>query len=133
MEDVTVSNDRIKTFWLTFNVFLLFFLLLFIYLFDIFCSTENYLGNSEIWNTCKEPNNVVEFNIGLFATLLVAACLELLLCLFQVLNGLFGCICGTCNRKEVCTVYKDDLISKGQSLIHLLHFLLMVLQYLVIH
>ncbi|XP_077084443.1 transmembrane 4 L6 family member 5 [Siphateles boraxobius] len=64
-------------------------------------STENYLGNSDIWDTCKEPENVVEFNIGLFAALLVAACLELLLCGFQALNGLFGCICGTCNRKEV--------------------------------
>ncbi|XDV18470.1 hypothetical protein PO909_024162 [Leuciscus waleckii] len=67
-------------------------------------STENYLGNSEIWDTCKEPKNVVEFNIGLFVALLVAACLELLLCGFQVLNGLFGCICGTCNRKEVCAI-----------------------------
>ncbi|XP_048040054.1 transmembrane 4 L6 family member 5 [Megalobrama amblycephala] len=64
-------------------------------------STENYLGNPDIWDTCKEPENIVEFNIGLFAALLVAACLELLLCGFQVLNGLFGCICGTCNRKEV--------------------------------
>ncbi|XP_067307442.1 transmembrane 4 L6 family member 5-like isoform X1 [Pseudorasbora parva] len=64
-------------------------------------STENYLGNTDIWENCKEPENVVEFNIGLFATLLVAACLELLLCGFQVINGLFGCICGTCNHKEV--------------------------------
>uniref|UniRef100_A0A8C1B0N4 Transmembrane 4 L six family member 21b n=1 Tax=Cyprinus carpio carpio TaxID=630221 RepID=A0A8C1B0N4_CYPCA len=50
------------------------------------------------------PENIVVFNIGLFSALLVAACLELLLCGFQVLNGLFGCICGTCNHKEVCTL-----------------------------
>uniref|UniRef100_A0A8C2ICV4 Uncharacterized protein n=1 Tax=Cyprinus carpio TaxID=7962 RepID=A0A8C2ICV4_CYPCA len=48
----------------------------------------------------REPENIVVFNIGLFSALLVAACLELLLCGFQVLNGLFGCICGTCNHKE---------------------------------
>ncbi|NP_001106811.1 uncharacterized protein isoform X1 [Danio rerio] len=63
-------------------------------------STENYLGNSDTWTICEEPENIVEFNLGLFAILLVAACLELLLCGFQVFNGLFGCICGTCNRKE---------------------------------
>uniref|UniRef100_A0A672PWP4 Transmembrane 4 L6 family member 5-like n=1 Tax=Sinocyclocheilus grahami TaxID=75366 RepID=A0A672PWP4_SINGR len=63
-------------------------------------STESYLGNTDIWETCEEPENIVVFNIGLFSALLVAACLELLLCGFQVLNGLFGCICGTCNHKE---------------------------------
>uniref|UniRef100_A0A8C1I6U8 Uncharacterized protein n=1 Tax=Cyprinus carpio TaxID=7962 RepID=A0A8C1I6U8_CYPCA len=59
-------------------------------------STTSYLGDSDLWDICKEPENIVEFNIGLFSALLVAACLELLLCIFQVLNGLFGCICGTC-------------------------------------
>uniref|UniRef100_A0A673FXX3 Transmembrane 4 L6 family member 5-like n=1 Tax=Sinocyclocheilus rhinocerous TaxID=307959 RepID=A0A673FXX3_9TELE len=63
---------------------------------------NSYLGNSETWETCEEPENIVVFNIALFSALLVAACLELLLCGFQVLNGLFGCICGTCNHKE-CT------------------------------
>uniref|UniRef100_A0A673G5Z7 Transmembrane 4 L6 family member 5-like n=1 Tax=Sinocyclocheilus rhinocerous TaxID=307959 RepID=A0A673G5Z7_9TELE len=70
------------------------------------CMYENecYLGNSETWETCEEPENIVVFNIALFSALLVAACLELLLCGFQVLNGLFGCICGTCNHKEVCGI-----------------------------
>ncbi|KTF72225.1 hypothetical protein cypCar_00044957 [Cyprinus carpio] len=63
-------------------------------------STTSYLGDSDLWDICKEPENIVEFNIGLFSALLVAACLELLLCIFQVLNGLFGCICGTCSHKE---------------------------------
>uniref|UniRef100_A0A8C1N1C1 Uncharacterized protein n=1 Tax=Cyprinus carpio TaxID=7962 RepID=A0A8C1N1C1_CYPCA len=67
-------------------------------------SPESYLGNSDIWDICEEPENIVVFNIGLFSALLVAACLELLLCGFQVLNGLFGCICGTCNHKKVCTL-----------------------------
>ncbi|KTG38314.1 hypothetical protein cypCar_00016683 [Cyprinus carpio] len=65
-----------------------------------FSNPESYLGNSDIWDICEEPENIVVFNIGLFSALLVAACLELLLCGFQVLNGLFGCICGTCNHKE---------------------------------
>uniref|UniRef100_A0A671N0L8 Transmembrane 4 L6 family member 5-like n=1 Tax=Sinocyclocheilus anshuiensis TaxID=1608454 RepID=A0A671N0L8_9TELE len=63
-------------------------------------STASYLGDSDLWDICKEPENIVEFNIGLSSALLVAACLELLLCGFQVLNGLFGCICGTCSHKE---------------------------------
>lgn len=43
----------------------------------------------------------MEFNLGLFATLLVAASVELVLCVIQMVNGLFGCICGTCGGKEV--------------------------------
>ncbi|XP_057192666.1 transmembrane 4 L6 family member 5 [Triplophysa rosa] len=62
--------------------------------------SESYLSDSKIWDWCRDPKNVVEFNIGLFSALLVAGCLELLLCGFQVINGLFGCICGTCNNKE---------------------------------
>ncbi|KPP56944.1 transmembrane 4 L6 family member 5-like, partial [Scleropages formosus] len=60
--------------------------------------SESYLKNPEIWDLCLEPKNVVEFNVGLFSTLLVAASLELILCAFQMVNGLFGCICGTCNN-----------------------------------
>ncbi|TRY99984.1 hypothetical protein DNTS_033754 [Danionella cerebrum] len=63
--------------------------------------TEKYLENPDIWSVCEEPANIVEFNLGLFAILLVTACLELLLCVSQLINGLFGCICGTCNHKEV--------------------------------
>ncbi|KAM6959588.1 transmembrane 4 L6 family member 5 [Tautogolabrus adspersus] len=63
-------------------------------------SSGKYLSEKENWNLCKEPENVVEFNVGLFSTLLVAACIELILCLFQMVNGLFGCICGTCSGKE---------------------------------
>ncbi|XP_034532661.1 transmembrane 4 L6 family member 5 [Notolabrus celidotus] len=60
----------------------------------------SYLGDKEMWNWCKEPENVVEFNVGLFSTLLVAASLELVLCIIQMVNGLFGCLCGTCSGKE---------------------------------
>ncbi|XP_052010547.1 transmembrane 4 L6 family member 1-like [Xyrauchen texanus] len=64
-------------------------------------SSESYLGNSDIWDSCKEPQYVVEFNLGLFSALLVAGFLEVVLCGFQMFNGLFGCICGTCSNKEV--------------------------------
>ncbi|KAM7365919.1 hypothetical protein PAMP_015397 [Pampus punctatissimus] len=63
-------------------------------------SNGSYLSNKDMWDWCKIPENVVEFNVGLFSTLLVAACLELVLCLIQMINGLFGCICGTCSGKE---------------------------------
>uniref|UniRef100_A0A3B3UNP1 Transmembrane 4 L six family member 21b n=2 Tax=Poecilia latipinna TaxID=48699 RepID=A0A3B3UNP1_9TELE len=63
-------------------------------------SDGNYLGNKDSWKTCLVPDNVVEFNLGLFSTLLVAAALEVILCAFQMINGLFGCICGTCSDKD---------------------------------
>ncbi|XP_063043051.1 transmembrane 4 L6 family member 5-like [Engraulis encrasicolus] len=61
---------------------------------------SDYLTNKDLWKLCTEPENVVEFNIALFAVLLACAALELALCGFQMINGLFGCICGTCNGKE---------------------------------
>nr|XP_020450635.1 transmembrane 4 L6 family member 5-like [Monopterus albus] len=63
-------------------------------------SNGSYLTDREMWKWCQKPPNVVEFNVGLFSTLLVAACLELVLCAIQMVNGLFGCICGTCAGKE---------------------------------
>lgn len=63
-------------------------------------SNGSYLSDKDMWKWCKIPENVVEFNVGLFSTLLVAACMELILCLIQMVNGLFGCICGTCSSKE---------------------------------
>uniref|UniRef100_A0A667ZW20 Transmembrane 4 L six family member 21b n=1 Tax=Myripristis murdjan TaxID=586833 RepID=A0A667ZW20_9TELE len=61
----------------------------------------SYLSDRDMWKWCKEPENVVEFNVALFSTLLVAASVELILCLIQMVNGLFGCLCGTCAGKEV--------------------------------
>ncbi|XP_072545221.1 transmembrane 4 L6 family member 4-like [Salminus brasiliensis] len=58
-------------------------------------SSEMYLTNLDQWTICKEPENVVAFNVGLFSTLLLVSCLELVLCFCQMLNGLVGCICGT--------------------------------------
>lgn len=42
-------------------------------------SNGSYLADKDMWNWCKAPENVVEFNVALFSTLLVAACMELVL------------------------------------------------------
>lgn len=62
-------------------------------------SNGSYLTDKEIWSWCKLPENVVEFNLGLFSTLLVAAGIAMVLCLIQMINGLVGCICGTCGKE----------------------------------
>ncbi|CAN9501756.1 unnamed protein product [Ophioblennius macclurei] len=62
---------------------------------------SNYLSDNTWWGSCTEPKNIVEFHVGLFATLLAVSCLQVILCAIQMINGLFGCLCGTCNKKEV--------------------------------
>ncbi|KAL2079737.1 hypothetical protein ACEWY4_025481 [Coilia grayii] len=66
-----------------------------------FDNNGTYLSDRDSWKICVEPAGVVQFNVALFSILLAVACLELALCGFQMVNGLFGCICGTCNGKEV--------------------------------
>ncbi|XP_065426290.1 transmembrane 4 L6 family member 5-like [Chrysemys picta bellii] len=63
-------------------------------------SEQSYLFNTSVWDACVNPPGVVRFNVILFSLVLAAALLELLLCGIQVLNGLFGCLCGTCNKKQ---------------------------------
>lgn len=60
---------------------------------------ESYLADRDLWTLCEEPEHVMEFNVALFSVLIVAGATELLLCGFQVVNGLFGCLCGTCGGK----------------------------------
>ncbi|XP_034463455.1 transmembrane 4 L6 family member 1 isoform X2 [Hippoglossus hippoglossus] len=62
-------------------------------------SDPSYLTDHTWWGTCTAPNNIVEFNIGLFATLLATSALQLILCAAQMINGLLGCLCGTCIDK----------------------------------
>lgn len=62
----------------------------------------SYLSDDSMWVMCTAPNNIVPFHIGLFATLLAVSCLEVILCGIQMINGLFGCLCGTCTEKGVC-------------------------------
>nr|XP_054586554.1 transmembrane 4 L6 family member 4-like [Nothobranchius furzeri] len=68
-------------------------------------SDLSYVTNHATWTQCKEPKEVVQFNIGLFISLAVASVLQALLCAAQeVINGLFGCICGTCNKQVLNVV-----------------------------
>ncbi|XP_037605111.1 transmembrane 4 L6 family member 5-like [Sebastes umbrosus] len=63
-------------------------------------SNPPYLTDYKLWGECSEPKNVVQFNTGLFITLVVTSCLQVLLCAIQMINGLIGCLCGGCNKKE---------------------------------
>lgn len=59
----------------------------------------SYLENTDWWKVCVEPEDVVAFNVGLFSTLLVTGGIACVLCGIQMVNGLFGCICGTCGKE----------------------------------
>ncbi|KAG8547730.1 hypothetical protein GDO81_027631 [Engystomops pustulosus] len=61
---------------------------------------DNYLFNKDLWSTCKYPQDVVEFNIILFSIVLASTGISLILCTIQMLNGLFGCLCGTCRKDK---------------------------------
>ncbi|KAG7223238.1 hypothetical protein INR49_015594 [Caranx melampygus] len=62
-------------------------------------SDRSYLNDDKWWSVCTEPKDIVPFHIGLFATLLATSALQLILCAIQMINGLFGCLCGTCTDK----------------------------------
>uniref|UniRef100_A0A3Q3A367 Transmembrane 4 L six family member 21a n=1 Tax=Kryptolebias marmoratus TaxID=37003 RepID=A0A3Q3A367_KRYMA len=60
---------------------------------------NSYLTDSSMW-WCTEPKDMVQFHIGLFGTLLATSSLQVILCAAQMVNGLFGCLCGTCNKNR---------------------------------
>uniref|UniRef100_A0A8C6URI5 Uncharacterized protein n=1 Tax=Neogobius melanostomus TaxID=47308 RepID=A0A8C6URI5_9GOBI len=62
--------------------------------------TGAYLQDKKMWDWCVEPKGVVEFNLGLFTTLLLTSILQLILCTVQMVNGLFGCLCGPAATKR---------------------------------
>uniref|UniRef100_A0A8C9P9M7 Transmembrane 4 L6 family member 1 n=1 Tax=Spermophilus dauricus TaxID=99837 RepID=A0A8C9P9M7_SPEDA len=45
-----------------------------------------YLNNYASWNFCEEPPNVVPWNVTLFSLLVVASCLEMVLCGIHLVN-----------------------------------------------
>ncbi|XP_068122918.1 transmembrane 4 L6 family member 1-like isoform X2 [Hyperolius riggenbachi] len=61
---------------------------------------DNYLFDQDRWSICRKPENVVLWNVVLFSILLGLGCIEAVLCLIQVINGVIGVICGTCLRKR---------------------------------
>ncbi|KAL1777886.1 transmembrane 4 L6 family member 1 [Sigmodon hispidus] len=66
-----------------------------------FANTEGqYLWEPATWNKCYEPENIVEWNVTLFSTLLGLGGIEFILCLTQVINGVLGGICGYCSSRQ---------------------------------
>ncbi|KFP58389.1 Transmembrane 4 L6 family member 4, partial [Cariama cristata] len=62
----------------------------------------NYLANHTLWNACQSPENIVPWNLTLFSLLLVMSGIQAVLCGIQVVNGLFGTICGDCKCCGCC-------------------------------
>ncbi|XP_073335423.1 transmembrane 4 L6 family member 4-like isoform X1 [Pagrus major] len=67
-------------------------------------SNASYQSDPKVWPLCIEPKNVVQFNTGLFCTLIAVSCVQAILCAIQMINGLIGCLCGTCNKTETGTI-----------------------------
>lgn len=90
--------------WMSFQsmVYRISFWVKFVHQFRFLHRDGSYLTKDSLWKDCIEPDNIVQFHIGMFATLLVIGGLEIILCAIQMVNGLVGCLCGTCGGKEVC-------------------------------
>uniref|UniRef100_A0A8C4WXT1 Transmembrane 4 L six family member 5 n=1 Tax=Eptatretus burgeri TaxID=7764 RepID=A0A8C4WXT1_EPTBU len=58
--------------------------------------SESYLFHQETWSTCSDPPNVVMWNVVLFSMLIIFGGIEMILCVIQIINGIFGTICGNC-------------------------------------
>ncbi|XP_028650390.1 transmembrane 4 L6 family member 4 [Erpetoichthys calabaricus] len=62
----------------------------------------NYLSNHSLWDQCKEPKNVIPWNLTLFSMLLIMSGVQAVLCAFQIINGLLGTLCGDCTCCGCC-------------------------------
>ncbi|KAG8547728.1 hypothetical protein GDO81_027629 [Engystomops pustulosus] len=60
---------------------------------------RSYLFSRESWTRCSVPSNVVEFNVIFFSTIMVASAIQIVLCGIQMVNGVFGFLCGTCQGR----------------------------------
>ncbi|KFR00529.1 Transmembrane 4 L6 family member 4, partial [Nipponia nippon] len=63
---------------------------------------RNYLANHSLWSACQLPENIVPWNLTLFSLLLIMSGIQAVLCGIQVVNGLFGTICGDCTCCGCC-------------------------------
>ncbi|NWU95174.1 T4S1 protein, partial [Upupa epops] len=61
---------------------------------------DSYLFNQTTWSICKEPENIVLWNIVLFSVLLAIGVIEALLCFIQVITRLTGFLCGRGMRRR---------------------------------
>ncbi|KAM8954337.1 transmembrane 4 L6 family member 4 [Pelodytes ibericus] len=62
----------------------------------------NYLGNTDLWNLCTEPANIVPWHLTLFCLLLIMSGVQAVLCAIQAINGLIGTIFGDCKCCGCC-------------------------------
>ncbi|XP_078283947.1 transmembrane 4 L6 family member 5 [Rhinoraja longicauda] len=60
----------------------------------------NYLADQTLWSICREPKDIVMWNVVLFSIMLACSGLELVLCAVQIVNATFGVICGDCRGKH---------------------------------
>ncbi|XP_063786830.1 transmembrane 4 L6 family member 5 [Pseudophryne corroboree] len=60
---------------------------------------NSYLFNKTSWDDCMQPPKVVLWNIVLFSILLGIGAIQFVLCAIQILNSLFGVMCGDCRKK----------------------------------
>ncbi|XP_038603749.1 transmembrane 4 L6 family member 4 [Tachyglossus aculeatus] len=62
----------------------------------------NYLTDRNLWDLCLEPENIIPWNLGLFSILLIISAIQIVLCAIQVINGIFGTLCGDCQCCGCC-------------------------------
>ncbi|XP_019358670.1 PREDICTED: transmembrane 4 L6 family member 4 [Gavialis gangeticus] len=62
----------------------------------------NYLSDNSLWSQCQSPVDIVPWNLTLFSLLLVMSGIQAVLCAIQVVNGLFGTLCGDCKCCGCC-------------------------------
>lgn len=62
----------------------------------------DYLSDSSLWKKCLEPVDVIPWNLTLFANLLVAGGVQMILCAIQAVSGLLGTLCGDCGCCGCC-------------------------------
>uniref|UniRef100_A0A4W4HQQ0 Transmembrane 4 L six family member 4 n=1 Tax=Electrophorus electricus TaxID=8005 RepID=A0A4W4HQQ0_ELEEL len=56
----------------------------------------DYLSNHTMWDACEGPSDIVTWHLTLFSMLLIMGLVQVVLCGFQVINGLIGTIFGDC-------------------------------------
>uniref|UniRef100_A0A4W4HHV2 Transmembrane 4 L six family member 4 n=1 Tax=Electrophorus electricus TaxID=8005 RepID=A0A4W4HHV2_ELEEL len=72
----------------------------------------DYLSNHTMWDACEGPSDIVTWHLTLFSMLLIMGLVQVVLCGFQVINGLIGTIFGDCSKQEV-TVPEGKISADG--------------------
>lgn len=75
-----------------------------VFFLNVLFSCRDYLADYALWEKCTSPDNIVPWHLTLFSLLLVMSGIQGVLCGIQVVNGLFGTICGDCKCCGCCGV-----------------------------